>query len=574
MERDPRRLAWRTSPARHLLAGLLLAVAGAFLLVALGLVRIAIDDVMAPSFAGAAIVRLFRLAVDLQGIATFVIFPGLPVERPGFLLTVVLGLALLPLIIALVLIGVHFIVTSIEARILARLRGKVLSAVVEAPPSSREEAATATSIAGDVLARESRILAYAIIAPLQWAIVIGLALAYALIADWRLFAVLGVILLAESVVQARRFARRFDAARARQGEASDAERLLADLLRRVPALRAHGTGRYERERLGRAMVERHRPVSAQERRFAVFDVLAGTGLFFAPLVMLAAAAWLARGGASPSAGTVLAVSLAAILAALAVRELALWHRLIEQSRPLLEELARSLAALQPRERRGGPVALPGSGALVASGLSAYDPASGGRISGVDLDLALPAHIALVGDGDTGPRLLAALVGGQLEPSTGQLTYGGVDLQSVDPVERAHRIAFAGGETILIPGSLRDNLLYGCPAGHTGLDERLAEAVAIAGLDRLIHARGLAGTLDPHREPRLAAAIVESRRAVQTALVAEGLDRYRRSVRSDALQPPRHDRRKPPVRASRSATLSAKTISPRIRSSAPSWKRKT
>jgi hypothetical protein len=35
--------------------------------------------------------------------------------------------------------------------------------------------------------------------------------------------------------------------------------------------------------------------------------------------------------------------------------------------------------------------------------------------------------------------------------------------------------------------------------------------------------GLAGTLDPAREPHLAAAIVESRRAVQAALTAEGLD---------------------------------------------------
>ena len=32
-----------------------------------------------------------------------------------------------------------------------------------------------------------------------------------------------------------------------------------------------------------------------------------------------------------------------------------------------------------------------------------------------------------------------------------------------------RIAFAGGDTILIPGSLQDNLLYGCPAGQTDLD---------------------------------------------------------------------------------------------------------
>ena len=151
--------------------------------------------------------------------------------------------------------------------------------------------------------------------------------------------------------------------------------------------------------------------------------------------------------------------------------------------------------------------------------------SGGRISGVDLSLAFPAHVALVGDGDAGPRLFASLIGGQLDPSTGRLTFGGVDLARADPAERARRIAFAGGETILIPGTLRENLLYGCPSSEPDLDARLAEAVSTAGLDRLIHARGLAGTLDPIREPKLAAAIVDARRSVQAALAADGLDRF-------------------------------------------------
>ncbi len=102
--------------------------------------------------------------------------------------------------------------------------------------------------------------------------------------------------------------------------------------------------------------------------------------------------------------------------------------------------------------------------------------------------------------------------------------------------------------MLIPGSLRDNLLYGCPAGRDG-PRRAASPRPwrSPGSIRLIHARGLAGTLDPHREPKLAAAIVESRRAVQAALVAEGLDRFVDPFDADALQPPCHDRRKPPVR---------------------------
>jgi hypothetical protein len=116
------------------------------------------------------------------------------------------------------------------------------------------------------------------------------------------------------------------------------------------------------------------------------------------------------------------------------------------------------------------------------------------------------------------------MGGQVHPSSGSLTYGGVDLLAADPVDRAQRIAFAG-DTALIEGSLRDNLLYGSSAPAAELDHRLSEAIATAGLDRLTHARGLSGTLDPKQEPRIAAAIVETRRAVQAALAREGLDRF-------------------------------------------------
>jgi ABC-type thiamine transport system ATPase subunit len=134
-------------------------------------------------------------------------------------------------------------------------------------------------------------------------------------------------------------------------------------------------------------------------------------------------------------------------------------------------------------------------------------------------------VALVGDGDSGPRVLAALIGGQLHPSTGTLTFGGVDLTTADPVERAHRIAYAGGHTVLMRGTLRENFLYGCPKEESDLENRLSEATAIAGLDRLIHARGLAGTLNPRTEPKLASAIVDSRRVVQAALQTDGLARF-------------------------------------------------
>ena len=179
-------------------------------------------------------------------------------------------------------------------------------------------------------------------------------------------------------------------------------------------------------------------------------------------------------------------------------------------------------AIRPRARELAPASLPHSGALVAEGVSAFDPASGSRIAGLDLRVSFPAHVALTGDGDVGPRVLASLLGGRLTPSTGHLTFGGINLAAVPAVERARRIALAG-ETVLIPGTLRDNLLYG--ATEDERDGHLMEAIATTGLDRLTHARGLSGTLDPRREEKLAAAIVEARRAVQAALVASDLDRF-------------------------------------------------
>ena len=174
------------------------------------------------------------------------------------------------------------------------------------------------------------------------------------------------------------------------------------------------------------------------------------------------------------------------------REVVQWHRLALRARALLIDLGKGLGPLKLRAALKGKAALPESGALMAQGVSAYDPASGARVASVNLNLAFPSHVALVGDGDAGPRLLAALMSGQMPPSLGQPHLWRRRLAAADPVGRSGRIAFAGN-TVLIEGSLKDNLLYGCVAPAGEIDHRLSEAIAIAGLDRLTHARGLSGT---------------------------------------------------------------------------------
>lgn len=525
MERDPLRLAWKTKPARHLLGFGLLTLAGLLLLVGLDLVRIVVDRAIGggPPQADTAFLRFVITPPAGLWPEPLVLFPGFALGPEAFAIATIGGLVLVPVLIALLLTLLDSLIVGIGAGALARVRAKVVGAVLKGPSSAQDETAAVTALAGTALARESGVLGAALLTPVQLGGMIGLAFVYVLVTDWHLGATLAAVLALAGILNARRLILRFDAARARHREGEATETAFADLGHRLPALRAHGTSPFESERLGRALLKSHHPVEAQERRIALVDSFAAATLMIAPLAVLAVAVWSAL-DRPLTAGAVAACILATSLAAFGVKEIVQWQRLTARLQTLLADIAQSLIALQPRDGRKAATPLPESGALVAQGVSAYDHVSGARITGVNLSLAFPSHVALVGDGDAGPRVFASLVGGLLDPSTGRLTYGGVDLSGVDPVERAQRIALAG-DTVLIQGTLRDNLLYGCAAPRDEIDGRLWEAIAVVGLDRLIHARGLSGTLNPRREPAVAAAIVDSRRAVQTALTDEDLDRF-------------------------------------------------
>src|SRR5215212_126043 len=474
MESDPFRLAWATNRLRHVVAGLLLLCAGLALLAGLELLRAFLDEVVAGEPAR-PLLRVTVSAFERIGLPPLELLSGFQPSAALRAPAVLAGLAAVPVVLALTLTGVGSLSAGIGTRVLARIRAAVVEAVLGAPGSVRDGATEAALLAGDRLAQESGILGSAVLALARSSALVALAGAYALILDWRLGGALAAMLALAGVLSTRRLQRCVELARVRRTQGAGAAQCLADLLQRSPAVRAHGTAAIERGRVDRALLRGHRGVERVERRLAAAEACAAAALLAAPLAVLAIGAWLAGSDRILTAGSLMSVTVAAALSTAAVRDIVHWRRLVEEVRQPLAELARNLAALGPRERRGVVEALPQAGALVARGLSAYDPATGGRISGIDLSLAFPAHVAFVGDGDLGPRVLANLIGGVLEPSTGRLTFGGVDLAATDPVERARRIAIAGGDTLLVPGTLRDNFLYGCPVDGSEAETRLVEA---------------------------------------------------------------------------------------------------
>jgi ABC-type multidrug transport system fused ATPase/permease subunit len=523
MERNPLRLTWTTAPGRQLAAVLVLAAAGLLLLLAFDLVRLLVDDTgpLAPVVAQ----PFLRLTLPLPR-ALFpeplILFEGISLEPRQVRDATMALLVAIPVAIGLLMILADWLAAQTGGLVLNRVRTRILRAILAAPASARDEAVGAAGLASDGLARESDILGSSVIATLRIGGMIAITVIYGLLQDWQLGLTMAAMFVLGGIAGARRLDSRLRTGRARHLEGERTQGLFNDLLARMPALRAHGTAPVEEAKLGRGLEDAHQDVRRREIRFAGIDVLATVLLLLTPLVVLVAG--LAVEATQPdSPGALIATCMAAALGAFGIREWSQWRRLVERVRDLLTDAARSVSVLHTRARRNAGAALPRSGLIVARGLSGYDPATGGRCSGIDLTLRFPGHVALVGDGDSGAKVFAALLGGHIDPSTGRLTFGDVDLETVDPVERARRIAFAG-DTILIDGTLRQNLVYGA-VKTDDLDARLKEAVDAVGLNRLTHARGLAGTFDPAREPVLAASIVESRRAVRAALEAQGMEQY-------------------------------------------------
>lgn len=194
------------------------------------------------------------------------------------------------------------------------------------------------------------------------------------------------------------------------------------------------------------------------------------------------------------------------------------------------------------------------------------------VDDVSLHWPYPARVALAGEDTSAPQTIALLLARRLIPTNGSITVAGRDLASLPEIVSGRRIAYAGADTHLFPGSLRDNLLYSLrhwprpadgaaapnPAsggtltpvrykeairtgnpidspfddwidydiigahGPKHLDEQLLSMLAIVNLDEEVYRLGLSGWVDPDRYPALGDRLVEARMRLLESLQSAGL----------------------------------------------------
>ena len=178
------------------------------------------------------------------------------------------------------------------------------------------------------------------------------------------------------------------------------------------------------------------------------------------------------------------------------------------------------------------------------------------LDGVALTLPLRGHTAIVGDAASGKSELAMVLGGLIEPSTGNVAIGGQDLSGLPENVTGRRIGYVSANAYLQNASIGDNLVYGlknrpppfeaepapsnkrravrraeaeragnspydfnadwidyAAAGVSGpkaLGDRVIDVLRLVDLDRDVYAIGLRGCIDPGQHAETAAKILEAR----------------------------------------------------------------
>jgi ATP-binding cassette subfamily B protein len=104
---------------------------------------------------------------------------------------------------------------------------------------------------------------------------------------------------------------------------------------------------------------------------------------------------------------------------------------------------------------------------------------------VTFELEQSRTYAFVGPTGGGKTTTASLIARLYDPTKGRILFGGKDLKTYTPEERAQKIGFILQEPFLFTGSVRENIVYGNEALESLSNEQLEEEIRTAGLDSLL-----------------------------------------------------------------------------------------
>lgn len=105
------------------------------------------------------------------------------------------------------------------------------------------------------------------------------------------------------------------------------------------------------------------------------------------------------------------------------------------------------------------------------------------LHGVNLCFQKNSLTAIVGESGSGKSTIAALISGRLKDYNGKITVGDINLNKIAIESLRQEITYVGYDSYLFKGSVRENLLMGCPAATA---EQMYKVLSKVKLDRFIN----------------------------------------------------------------------------------------
>jgi len=143
---------------------------------------------------------------------------------------------------------------------------------------------------------------------------------------------------------------------------------------------------------------------------------------------------------------------------------------LDSGRRLLELADREPAATDPREPAAAPA---GAGVALDHVGFSYGDHESWDLGDLDLDLPQGRRIALVGRSGAGKSTVAALLTRFLDPATGRVALGGVDLRDLRQADVRARVTLDAQDAYLFATTIRENVRLARPAAG---DEEIAQAL--------------------------------------------------------------------------------------------------
>ncbi len=109
------------------------------------------------------------------------------------------------------------------------------------------------------------------------------------------------------------------------------------------------------------------------------------------------------------------------------------------------------------------------------------------LDNISFDIPIGQTVGIIGRVGSGKSTLLKLLVRLNDPSTGNVKIDGVDVRQIHPAELRGQIGYAGQDSLLFHGTIRDNIVIGRPGAS---DQDILDAAEIAGLGEVLQKTAL------------------------------------------------------------------------------------